>query len=155
MPYYKIAPLRRAYRELFPKQNIISWMGISVDEIYRVKSSQRKYITHRYPLIELGMSRSDCLMWMYKSGYPTPPRSACVYCPFHSNQEWSRLKKEEPKEFEKAVIFEIDLQRTMKETGMNGIPYLHRSGVNLSSVNFDPNDTINLFNNECEGACGV
>jgi hypothetical protein len=32
-------------------------MGISMDEIYRVKPNRVKYITNNYPLIDLKMSR--------------------------------------------------------------------------------------------------
>ena len=39
------------------------WLGISTDEIIRVKTSRDRWMTNRYPLIEAGMSRRDCLDW--------------------------------------------------------------------------------------------
>ena len=74
-------------------------MGISIDEIFRIKDSRVKWKTKRYPLIELNKSRTDCLRWMQENGYPKPPRSACVFCPFHNDIEWLRLKTKEPYEF--------------------------------------------------------
>jgi hypothetical protein len=98
---------------------------------------------------------------MASHGYPTPPRSACVYCPFHSNAEWRRLKTQEPAEFDRAVKFEIDLQEAKAQTdNQRGIPYLHPSLTPLSQIDFDSADEnhpllLNTFQNECAGMCGV
>ena len=67
---YKIRPIRRRIRELLglrPRQRVPAgttvelWLGISTDEAIRMKTSRDPWITNRYPLIEAGMSRSDCL----------------------------------------------------------------------------------------------
>ena len=39
------------------------WLGISTDEAIRIKDSQDRWMTNRYPLIEAGMSRRDCPDW--------------------------------------------------------------------------------------------
>ena len=31
---------------------------------------------------------------MKKHEYPRPPRSACAFCPYHSNEEWRIIKKD-------------------------------------------------------------
>lgn len=138
---------------------VISWVGISLDEIGRVKESRDPWCRNRWPLIEARMHRNDCLNWMQKNGYPKPPRSACVYCPFHNDIEWRRLRDDEPQEFARAVQFERDLQ-TGKSNSENfkTTPYLHRQLVPLDKVNFDTEEDRgqgNLFENECEGMCGV
>lgn len=136
---------------------VISWIGISLDESHRMKPSREPWAENRWPLIDLRMNRADCLRWMQKNGYPKPPRSACVYCPYHSDHEWLRLKKEEPEEFQRAIQFERDLQRTKAlTTNMRGVPYLHNSRKPLESVDFETSENEpNLFGNECEGMCGV
>jgi hypothetical protein len=132
------------------------WIGISLDEVERMKHSRKNYIRNRYPLIDLRMTRQDCLRWMTKNGYPTPPRSACVYCPYRKDQEWERLKTMEPKEFEKAIHYEKALQKTMSNvSNFRGVPFLHRSCVPLDQVNFIKANEPDLFTNECEGLCGV
>ncbi len=112
---YKITPIRQKIKELYPKKKIVLWMGISLDEAARMKDSKIKYIKHYYPLIEKGITRNGCINWMENMGYPKPPRSACVFCPFHSNEEWSRLKREEPEEFQRAVEFEKNIKMRQKE----------------------------------------
>lgn len=150
----RLAGIKRGQKEI----TVTSWIGISFDEIQRMKPSRVAWVQHRWPLIELEMNRRDCLAWMERNGYPKPPRSACVYCPFHSDQEWKRLRDEEPHEFIRAVEFEKGLQEVKRQTpNMKGVPFLHGSLVPLGEVKFserDPRQT-DFFGNECEGMCGV
>ena len=151
---YKITPIRQKIRELYPKRKIVMWMGISLDEVARMKDSKVKYITNYYPLIDKGITRNGCINWMQNMGYPKPPRSACVFCPFHSNEEWARLKKEEPEEFQKAVEFEKKYQDAVKDV-LDSKPFLHNSLKPLDQVDFPSQKQVDLFNNECEGMCGI
>lgn len=162
---YKVIELIKAQRRIGKIKRgqktigVISWIGISLDEAHRMKPSREAWCEHRWPLIDAGISRNDCLNWMKSNGYPTPPRSACVYCPYHSDKEWFRLKTEEPHEFARAVQFERDLQTTKAMTdNMRGVPYLHNSRVPLETVDFTGSGKgkhPDLFGNECEGMCGV
>lgn len=169
---FKLAPLRKKQREIAAVPRgygkricdlkngapplVISWQGISFDEIYRMKPSREAWCEHRFPLIDLRMSRGDCLKWMEAHSYPKPPRSACIYCPFHNDQEWIRLRDEEPQEFMRAVAFESALQQIKSaSSNFRSTPFLHRSLVPLKDVQFKNDHQDNLFNNECEGMCGV
>ncbi len=132
------------------------WIGISSDEAHRMKPSSVSWISHCWPLVDRRMSRSDCLAWMSKRGYPKPPRSACVFCPYHSDAEWIRLRKESPEEFALAIQFEKEAQAGYaKDEVTNGVPYLHNSRIPLDLVKLDPKDQLSMFGNECEGMCGV
>lgn len=133
----------------------VRWLGISLDEISRVKDPRRSTVDHRYPLIELRMNRGDCLAWMQKHGFPEPPRSACTFCPYKRNEEWRRLSQEE---FNAAVAFERELQGTHANGSLVGVPWLHRSMKPLDQVDLSTEEErgqLNMFNNECEGMCGV
>ena len=137
---------------------VISWIGISYDELHRMKPSRKPWVEHIWPLVDKKITRTGCLKWMKAHGYPKPPRSACVYCPFHSDSEWLRLKTEEPTEFARAVQFERDLQETKSKTdNMRGVPYLHNSRIPLDKADFKKPEepTPSLWGNECEGLCGV
>lgn len=153
---YKIAPLKRKARELMKARgetSIEMWMGISTDELQRMKDSAVKYITHRWPLIELRMSRGDCLEWYNKHRRPQPPRSACVFCPYHSDSEWARLKRDEPEEFAKAVEFDRKIRNHPK---LRGRAYLHRSMQPIEQIDFEDQDQLDFgFVGECEGMCGI
>jgi hypothetical protein len=149
-----------------PAPVIVQWIGISLDEVSRMKPSRDAFIVHRWPMVDLRMKRHDCLAWMEKNGFPKPPRSACKFCPFKSNHEWRKLRDEEPDEFRQAVEFEARLQvfhgSIVSPGKIKGIPFLHRSLRPLSEVDLrtdferGQNDLFNdQFNNECEGMCGV
>ena len=131
-------------------------LGISMDEAHRMKPSRDIWIKNIYPLIDKDLTRGHCLEWMESHGYPTPPRSACVYCPFHSDAEWHRIKTEMPKEFQFAVNFEKELQKKVAtDKRIKSKPYLHNSCKPLDEVHFDVNKSLDLYGNECEGMCGV
>ena len=151
----ELAGVRRAEKEL----RAIQWIGISLDEVQRMKPARYPWIKHRWPLIELEMTRHDCKRWLSAHGYPEPPRSACRYCPFKSDNEWRQQRDNEPIEFQKSVDFERQLQAVKAASDdMGGVPFLHASLKPLDQVDFstdtDKGQGI-LFGNECEGLCGV
>ena len=139
---------------------VTSLIGISYDEQQRMKDSRDAWVVNRWPLVELRMRRGDCLEWMKRNGYPEPPRSSCVYCPFHSNQEWRRLQTEEPDEFAKAVKFEKDLQFAKKNSEkFHSTPFLHEARKPLDEIDFrsdvERGQGLLDFQDECDGMCGV
>src|SRR5210317_292964 len=120
---YKIIPIRKKIRELcnigygkhFPKDKYIEqWIGISTDEIQRMKPARDKYIKNRHPLIELNMSRQDCINWMKKNEFPLPEKSACIMCPYHNDSYWHFMKTERPSEFADAVEFDKSIRTGAK-----------------------------------------
>jgi hypothetical protein len=147
---YKLRPIRKKIRGL-TRDRCVLWLGISTDEAARMKPSGRKYLEHRWPLIELRMSRGDCLEWVKRHDYPTPPKSSCLGCPFHSDADWRRVKEtgewRQTVEDDRAIRIDV----TKKQ-------YMHRSRLPLDQVDLstaEERGQLNLFVNECEGLCGV
>ena len=137
-------------------------MGISKDEVFRMKTNRIPYITNMYPLVDMNITRSNCLEWMSKYGYPKPPRSACTFCPYHSNEEWREIKKNK-EEWAEVVAMDkaIRHQEKHKDKFKNSKEvldelYLHREGIPIDEVDLDKkkDSQLDLFNNECEGMCG-
>lgn len=91
--HWKIAPLRRWLQSERGGVPVELWLGISTDEWRRAKDADVKYIEHRFPLLELGMSRMDCLLWLEAHGLPSPGKSSCVFCPFLSKAGWQQLRR--------------------------------------------------------------
>ena len=168
---YKIKPVIQKIRSLLGLKkgekrkkgtNVELLMGISKDEVQRMKINPIKYIKNIYPLIDKNFRRSNCLDWIKKHNYPKPPRSACTFCPFHSNLEWKQIKKNK-KEWEEVVALDkaIRNQERFKEKNKGSASlkdelFLHRSCKPIDEVEFDEKtDQLDLFNNECEGMCGV
>ena len=163
---YKVEMIVREARKLCDwkrgeKRKLVDMLiGISRDEIIRMKPSRNAFIENRWPLIDLGMTRQACLSWMKRNNYPEPPRSACTFCPFHSDEEWKRIKTTTPEEWAEVVQYEKDLQAAAKrQEALKGMPYLHESCKPIETVNFDKlvpsHYQVSLFGNECEGLCGV
>lgn len=162
---YKIKPIIKWLRKFSKKPRrdhslrVTSWIGISMDEMRRMKPSRESWIMHRWPLVEMRMDRKACLRWMEDHKLPTPPRSSCVYCPFHSDLEWRRLKAEEPESFQKAVEFEKAVQAAKHNSdNFDSVPFLHKKCIPLDQIDFRSDvekGQMVLWDDECEGMCGV
>ena len=126
----------------------------------RMKPSREKWIKNIWPLIDKNMSRQACLDWYDGKNYRTPAKSSRIGCPYHDNTLWNEIKKESPEEFEEAC--KIDDMMRHSANNKNIERYLHRRAEPLRSIDFDKllqkkkkDDQLDLFNNECEGMCGV
>jgi hypothetical protein len=154
---YKIQPVIKKVRELHglkPRQRMPKtemWLGITLDEIQRMKISQLPRINYIYPLIEQRMSRSDCMKTFKRFNFPIPPKSSCVFCPYHSDKNWKEIKEKLPEEWEKCVEIDNTIRDATKK-GLNDKLYLHRSLTPLEKVQFA--DQQELFMCE-EGFCGL
>ena len=153
--HYKIEPIRRKIVEIHggkrPKGGTEMWIGISTDEAFRMKPSRVQYIVNRWLLIERRMSRADCYEWLKRTGW-NAPKSSCIGCPFHSDKQWQSLN---PTELADAI--EVD-KAIRFQAGFKGQQFMHRSRKPLSEVDLRSDAEIgqaDLFNNECEGMCGV
>ncbi|UWZ40221.1 hypothetical protein Drose_06545 [Dactylosporangium roseum] len=147
---YKLAPINRKVRELLgapapdfrrvPKGNRAEqWIGFSTDEIGRVSDKDGvSYITKRYPLLELGMSRDDCERWLRSRGWTSVAKSACTGCPYHGNRQWRELRDHYPDEWADAVAFDEAIRKGgARGLPLNGEAFLHRSRVPLSIAPID------------------
>lgn len=156
---YKIAPADKIIKQLCEVKrknkeqvNMIGlWMGISLDEIQRMKSSTQWWKVLIYPLIEKGFRREDTINYVTRFGLKTPPRSACYFCPFHSPSYWNHLKKEYPNEHKKAIEFDELIRNYPK---LKKQMFLHRQTKPLSEVENNQTDLFGMID-ECEGYCGM
>ena len=135
-----------------PKGQAEVCIGISVDEAYRMKPSHNKWQHHTWPLIDKRMTRWDCLQWMERNGYPTPPKSSCLGCPYHSDRQWQEIKDGPSDEWADVVELDKAIRVVPK---MQKMQYMHRSCQPIDQVEFTNEKQVDLFNNECEGMCGV
>lgn len=158
---YKLQPISRKLRELLgvgPRARIKPgavemWVGISMDEIARMKPSRVQWQVNRWPLIEAGMSRADCIRWMAER-QETAPKSSCIGCPFHTNAMWRDMRDNSPAEWADAC--EVDRQMRLGDGGkMRGQEFMHPSMLPLSEAPIGGDDRQLGFDLECEGMCGV
>ena len=176
---FKLSPMRSVIRAHLgveyhcpvpPGVEVETWVGISLDEIIRMKPSRDKWQRNRWPLVELAMTRGDCHGWWAENapvGAPDKlPRSSCVICPFHSAPAWRGFAETAPEMIEDAARAEEEFQATQIERGRaRVVPFIHRRRIPLreavaadvaegdmpSMLEIDLDD----FGSECEGMCGV
>ncbi len=105
--YYKILPVRRFIKKDKPKGGQVElWLGISYEEMQRMKDPDVKWVRHRYPLVERRIRRIHCIENFRSNGLPIPTSSSCTICPYHSDDYWYWLYKHEPKDFEAAIVLD-------------------------------------------------
>lgn len=160
---YKIDPIKRKIRGLLGlkkgqrvKAKIVQWIGISMDEINRMKPAQEPWVETRWPLIEKGMTRNDCLFWMTKNNLPLPKKSSCIGCPYHNDATWRDMKMNHPEEWEDAIKVDQMIRNGVRGTKQK--LFLHRSLIPLEDIDFrnlEDMGQLNMFDEECEGICGV
>jgi hypothetical protein len=149
---------------------ITQYVGISLDEWGRFERMKKRRTLGRMraPLIERHMTRKDCLEWLAARGSVPHevPRSACVFCPFHDDAEWLRVKAV-PEDWARAVEIDEALRQegSIVNRNMDAKLYVHRSCQPLVNINFAPKpadtqETLGFWKNdsfsrECLGVCGM
>jgi hypothetical protein len=119
------------------------WVGISTDEFTRAKDSGVSYTRNVFPLLDLGMSRTDCERYLAKHGFQAVSRSACIGCPYTSDKGWRTLRDEHPDQWAEAVAFDKAIRTGSARANANGMPlrgqaYLHPSLKPLDQAPIDP-----------------
>ena len=118
------------------------WVGISADEFTRAKDSGVSYARNVFPLLERGLTRTDCEDYLARHGFSAVSRSACVGCPFTSNAGWRTLRDHHPEQWEQAVEFDRAVRAGSARANAGGIPlrgqaFLHPSLLPLDQAPID------------------
>lgn len=133
--------------------NCQMWIGMSLDEIHRMKSSGLKWCENYYPLcFDVKFTRGNCVDYVRSHGLPEPPKSRCKICPNQSDDLWLEVQQESA-EWQQAI--ELD-EKVFATHGVR----LHKSCQPLSQVVFIPrkkNTSATLFDDEdrCNGECWI
>jgi hypothetical protein len=82
------------------------YLGIAYDEKHRAKLEKKGKVHYKYPLVENGVTRKQCIEIIEEAGLRVPPKSGCWFCPFQRKQSWLRLLRDHPDQYELAVQLE-------------------------------------------------
>ena len=148
--HYKIRPIHHAVkrhlgidpcRRMPSGVSVETWLGISAEEVLRIRDSHVGWNVNRYPLVEHGMTRADCA--------------------FRSDEEWISLKRSDPALYADAVELDRGLRDTDAPAASTIVheAFLHRSRRPLDEAveraehlkRIQPR----LWLDECQGVCGV
>lgn len=125
------------------------WLGISVDEMRRVQAQKTGKWNTRYPLIERGLNRSECVALVLAMGWPLPPRSSCWMCPNHTQEEWRDIRDNKPEDWRRAVLFDKYIRIH------DAHAFVHSDCVPLDEASLDDANGV-LFDHGCtSGECFV
>lgn len=156
-------------RQWFPIGQVFvkQYFGISHDEAARAIRIQKRYAeipwaTPVFPLVEREITRTMCQQRLKAFGVPHEvPRSACVFCPYRSNEEWRWLRDNDPAGFRRAVEIDAALRvpGNVVNRNFNQMLYAHRSCLPLSEARLDETESrreeeFGGFYQECNGLCG-
>lgn len=151
---YKVRPIYKFIRSRYKitfKNPATMWIGISLDEVTRMKPAKVKYAINIWPLVDKRMRRNDCIRWLLQYNYPLPSKSSCIICPYHNNSYWLDTKKNRPTDWEEAVYIDKKIRKLPR---IKGEVYLHPDKKPLDEVDLNEKQG-DLFDAECEGMCGV
>lgn len=131
-------------------------IGISMDEIHRLNNRRpSKLQAPTYPLIDLRMTRQDCINVIADAGLPVPPKSSCWFCPFKRKAQWQEMKRDEPELFARAIALEERINEKRASFGKDGV-YLSTWLKPLSEVTEAQQDLWSINDEPCDsGYCFV
>lgn len=118
---------------------IHGWLGISLDEYQRMKPSPDWWVNNRWPLVDLEMTRQDCVIWLTDHDLPVPLKSSCMICPYHNDDYYRWIKEARPDDWEHIVQFDHDLRDGAKlklAATARAQLFMHRDLIPLDQVDF-------------------
>lgn len=152
---WKIAPMRKWLRANRNGKQVETLLGISLDEFQRMRDSDVGYITHSYPLIDMRMTRLDCVNYLQRHGVEVPVKSSCVFCPFHNKAAWREMAKANGDDWRRAVAVDEALRKARPPYDL----FVHSSRIPLADVDMrTPEDfgQLPMFDESCDsGYCFV
>ena len=154
---FKILPQRRKIREIVGKGNgkllAECWLGITTDEATRKIDSELKWIANKFPLLDLDISREDCIEINKKYGFKVK-KSGCFLCPYGGKKWFIRLFQDYPELFEICEKMEKEYQSSRQiELGL--VPtILDIRSLKMNSIFSFGSEIITLDESSCDsGGC--
>lgn len=155
---YKIAPIRKFIKSKMKDKNLKQaeiLIGISTDEIQRMKTSNVKYLVNKYPLIEKRLSRYHCLQWLKDNNFKLPDRSACIMCPYHRNESFKSFMAN--KKYKNLLLNLDENLKNNNYTKLDSQMFITDQRLRMNDINFEDENInqLDLFSSDCEGMCGL
>lgn len=93
-------------------ERVVKLIGFDADEAYRATRSsaavEDKKYDHRYPLIEWGWGRDECVAAIARAVGGAAPKSSCFFCPAMTTTEIVELSSRHPALMQRALALEAN-----------------------------------------------
>lgn len=117
---YKIQPQDKVVNNWQPVieeweagRKVVKLIGYDADEEHRALRYQGDEKYHRrFPLIEWGWGRKECMEAITRAGLPQPGKSACFFCPSSTKREIRDLADKHPELMARALTMERNAELT-------------------------------------------
>ena len=147
---HKIRPQNKYYNNMEDAKaiwanggKIIKYVGFDADEPHRAKRFDDPKYDVKYPLIEWGYGRAECINSIEAAGIPLPGKSSCFFCPSMRQSEIRELAAVYPDLMDRAIAMENNAELT------------HIKGLGRSFAWRDVIATDDMFpENYIEQSCG-
>jgi len=127
-------------------------LGISLDEFYRMKPSKLPIQQSVWPLVDLRLTRQDCLNIVAQAGLPEPPKSSCWFCPFHTKAAWREQARNEPDLFAASVRVERFINE--RRSAQSQEPVWLSSALRPLDEAFSDDGQVSLFE-DADATCDI
>ena len=151
---WKIQPIRKYLKKNASKHRPAElWLGITLDEWSRAKDSNVNFVVHKFPLLDMSMTRKACIRWLESKNLPVPDKSSCVFCPYMDNASWLEMPNKSMADYNKAVAIDEAVRNAKPPKKL----FIHRNAKPLESVIAEQKDDdipSTVLNEECDaGHC--
>lgn len=123
----KLSAIRNHYKEYYPGEEIIEYVGIAVDEPERINNNPRGNIIKKYPLVDWNMTEEDCLTYCYNRGwnweengvelYDILDRVSCYICQNKNLKELKNIYRYLPEYWQRLRGFQSRIDTPFKGKG--------------------------------------
>jgi Phosphoadenosine phosphosulfate reductase family len=150
---WKIEPIRRYLRSKGVERANV-WLGMTTDEIHRVKPADVQWAANTHPFIERGVRRAECEGVLANLGL-RPVKSACVHCPNRTRRGWETIRAVEA-DWTRAVAVDDAIRNAQPDCET----FCHTDRAPLTEVVQEPPPTLFPLDetdmaDECEGVCAA
>lgn len=115
----KVERFEKWAKDTYPGEVIEVWIGFEKGEEKRIEKDPNAgkdgaMRVNRFPLAEHDLCRCRCEAKVRDAGFPIPRKSACVFCPYGSREDWRTFARELPDQFERVAQLEANKPPTAK-----------------------------------------
>lgn len=120
-------------------------IGFSIEEKQRIFDSYNPMFVNRFPLVEMGLERSDNYRYILDEWGLKTKASACSYCPFHRNYFFQYLKKHHPECYDAVVALDRVIEERQPESQINSKLFISRSRKRITELTPEECQDAELF----------